>query len=221
MASIRPPFSISYIPFHMLFYSSCRVLSRSRTHSQTSFVVFRFMVSLAAFRLSLSFTLPPPASPLILHSASLLVPLYLTCLMISQELFGPHEREPPLFSSTTNLQTGTLRIPEDERWLTRIRGRHVVSSEMHPQKHVSSSQTWRVPVLNKCERVRSRVTILWTCELAVKIPDRTIRDRSKVEMVVRKNWLSEGNPSALDISRISRIRRCFPILSQYFRKFSI
>lgn len=122
MASVHPPLSVStFLCAYLLFHSSCRSPSRSRSHSQTPFVVFCFMVSLslslAALYLSLSFTFSPAASPLILHSALLTPPvlLYLTCLTISQESFGPHEREPPLFSSTTNLQTGTSRIPEDER----------------------------------------------------------------------------------------------------------
>lgn len=44
-----------YLSVYVLFRSSCRFLSRSRTHSQThSFVFFRFMISLSLF-LSRSF----------------------------------------------------------------------------------------------------------------------------------------------------------------------
>lgn len=68
MASVHPPLSI---PFDMLFYSSCRFLSRSHTHSQTSFMVFRFMISLF---LSL-FLRPPLLSSCILpHSPFPFIP---------------------------------------------------------------------------------------------------------------------------------------------------
>lgn len=148
----------------MLFYASCRFLSRSRTHSQTSFVVFRFMVSLAALCLSLSFTLSPSASPLIPHSALLPVPLYPTCLRISQESFGLHEREPPLFS---------FHHQSSNRDLTYPRRRTMTYSHSRPTCRIilnSPAITRIIAVslastgLSKCERVRSRVTSLRYCE---------------------------------------------------------
>lgn len=119
MGSVHPLHSVStFLCALSLFLSHSFSLTQSFTDSVCGFC---FVVSLSlslsplSISLFLSLFLRPPLLPSCILHSSLPVLLYLTCLTISQESFDPHEREPPLFSSTTNLQTGTSRIPEDER----------------------------------------------------------------------------------------------------------
>lgn len=105
MASVHPPLGVSItLRARSLFLS----LSLSLTRSFTDFVcgLSRRSLSLFFFHSFSDRLYLPPSRSLLSH-----------VLDDSRELFGPHEREPPLFSSTTKLHTGTLRIPEDERRL--------------------------------------------------------------------------------------------------------
>jgi len=130
MASVHSPLNISLL--HLSACSFTLPVAFSLTHALIQslrlslYGLSRGFISLAAF--CLSFSLFPTAF-LSSYILSLPVPLYLTCLMISKESFDPHENLHS--SSTTYLRTGILRIPEDERRFTRIRGRHVASSEIH------------------------------------------------------------------------------------------
>lgn len=222
MASAHPPTLVyelsTFLRVLSLFLSLSLSLTRSFTDIVCGLPLCNLFLSLAVFP-SLFQSSSDRLSCILPHSPFPFIPRAWWSRKSCSVLTRTSTSLPPPVS-----EPGPYVSPKtDGNFVTRIRSRHVASSEIHQQKHASLPQARRVPVLSKCERVRSRVTNPRYCERVPAVNSRIIRSEvcSKAEMGLRKNWFSERNLSAVWIFRISRIRKCSPLLSQYFRKFPI